>query len=167
MSLDNPFETADPWEVSTEDMLPIGNHLVTVVEANDGTAKSSGNPQAELKFENNDGYIRAWEAYHADFLGRIVSLYKSAGIAIPQNNEFDPNDNYRLTAACLARLVGHKLGIVVRDEDDNRNPGQKRRRVMGYVEPGRVGGAANGTTKGTAASEPVASGSSKTDDIPF
>lgn len=137
--MSNPFEETDPWEVSLDTILGVGNHAVKIVEAEDGTT-SNNNPQIVLRFENDQGSIRAWEAYHSEFLSKIVSLYQAAGVALPQEGEFDPSDSCRLTQDCIDRLRGRMVGIVVREEDDFKNPGQKRSRVKGYVPAAKVGG---------------------------
>jgi hypothetical protein len=74
----NPFDDADPWTVSTDNWLGVGNFIVRIVYAEDASAKSSGNPQIALKFENNDGAKLDWCAYSADFLARVVSLFDAA-----------------------------------------------------------------------------------------
>src|SRR5215831_15241911 len=123
MSVDNPFATADAWEVSTQQewnpekpWLPIGNHVCTIVEANDDTAKSSGNPKLVLLMDNVQGKTIGYESYHSNFLGKIVALFDAAGIPRPQEGEFDPEDNCRLSPGCRARLVGKSVGVVIRNE---------------------------------------------------
>ena len=164
MSLTNPFAQADAWDVSTDTMLPVGNHVVTIIEADDQTAKSSGNPQLHLKMQNENGSIQDWVAYHGDFLGKIVSVFDAAGIERPGDGEFDPDDNYRLTASCIRRVRDKKVGIVIREEEDNREPGKMRKRVQGYVTPDKITGDIPADTSGlaTATASSVAD-----DDIPF
>ena len=137
----NPFESAEPWTVSAENMLDVGPHVVTIETAEDDTAKSSGNPVVHLKFVNSEGSIQAWEAYHAEFLRKIVSLYNSVGLPLPANGEFNPMDRCRLTEQKIAQLRGKQVGIVVRDEPDNRltaAPGATQRKVAGYLPPHEV-----------------------------
>ena len=121
-------------------MLPIGSHVVTIVQADDSTAGTK-NPQVELRFENPSGSIRAWETYHDQFLAKVVALFDSAGIERPKAGEFDPQDRCRINRQVLDRLVGQQIGIVVDDEDDNRPDhfGEKRRRVQGYLKPEELG----------------------------
>lgn len=162
MSLTNPFAQADAWDVSTDTILPVGNHLVTVVEADDTTAKSSGNPQVHVKLQNDGGSIQDWIAYHSDFLGKVVSIFDAAGVDRPQDGEFDPADNMRLTASCIRRLLNKKVGIVVREENDQE--GKPRKRVQGYVTPDKISGGSTGNGFATATAAPA---STADDDIPF
>lgn len=162
MSLENPFGSADAWEVSTDSMLPVGNHVVRITEADDQTAKSSGNPQLHLKLENAGGSIQDWVPYSESFLGKVVSVFDACGIERPQDGEFDPNDHFRLTAKCIRRVLDKEVGIVVREEEDNREPGKMRRRVQGYVPTSRITG-----EQAPAASVASGGASSLEDEIPF
>jgi hypothetical protein len=121
-------------------MLPKGNHVVTIIQADDGTAVSSGNPQIVLKFENPNGAIRAWETYHPEFLRKVVALFDAAGLARPETGEFDPNDRCRLSQVYLSKLLNKQIGIIVREEADNRvdHVGEMRLRVQGYVQPRKI-----------------------------
>lgn len=130
----NPFESADPWEVSLDKPLfPVGNFLATITSVEDATAMS-GNPQVIVRVENDSYSIRDWVAYHENFLSKIVAVFEAAGVARPQAGEFDPADHCRLSASCIARLVDRQVAVVVYDEDDDRpdHMGEKRRRVRGY-----------------------------------
>src|SRR5215831_12370185 len=135
----NPFDDADPWTVSTDNWLGVGNFIVKIVYAEDATAKTSGNPQIALKFENEQGAKLDWCAYSGDFLARVVSLFDAAEVQRPQPGEFDPNDNYRLTQACIDRLVGKTIGIVNREEPDYKDPTVMRVRVQGYTTASAIG----------------------------
>jgi hypothetical protein len=138
----NPFEDATAWETSAGGpMLAVGDHVVTIVQADDSTAGTK-NPQIELRFEaaGGGGSIRAWETYHDEFLARVVALFDSAGVDRPKPGEFDPADRCRIKQQVLDRLVGQTVGIVVGEEDDNRpdHYGEKRRRVQGYLKPEEI-----------------------------
>lgn len=161
----NPFESTEAWETSLDNLLPVGNHAVKIVEAEGGTT-SNQNPQITLKFENDSGSIRAWEAYHSDFLSKIVALYQAAEVQLPQPGEFDPGDNCRLSDDCIDRLRNRWVGIVVREEDDRLNPGQKRSRVKGYVPVAKLGGTVKAPAQQFAASVSVSSDPGEPD-IPF
>ena len=140
MTGSNPFASAEAWEVSAGGpMLPVGDFVVTIVQADDATA-STQNPQVEFRFQNDSGSIRAWETYHANFLSKIVSVYDAAGIARPDDGEFDPTDNCRLTQKKLDELMGKQVGIVIREEEDNRpdHYGEKRARVQGYLPASEI-----------------------------
>ena len=71
-------------------------------------------------------------------LGKVTSLFEAAGIPVPQPGEFDPADHCRLTSSCIARLVGRKVGAVVRNEDSYSEPGKQILRIQGYVQPARI-----------------------------
>jgi hypothetical protein len=132
----NPFGAAEAWSVSTDDLLPIGNHRCKIESVEDATGKSSPfNPQAIVQLRGANGGIKDWIVYHDEFLSKIVSIYDAAQIERPQVGEFDPDNKFRLTQACLNRLVGKEVGVVVREEEDNRpdHAGEMRRRVKGYV----------------------------------
>jgi hypothetical protein len=169
VSVDNPFATSDTWDVSLDEYLGNGNHVVTITEAVDETAKSTGNPKLVLKLVNPNGSIQAFEGYHAGFLRKIVSIFDAAGIPRPQDGEFDPEDNCRLTPACRQRLVGKNVGIVVRPEagqPDEQGNVKEWPRVKGYVEPSQVNADIPTDTSGmqTAA---VGATPDPSDDIPF
>lgn len=135
--MSNPFEDADRWEVSTENILTKGNYLCEIAEAEGDT--SSGNyPQITLKLVAEQGYITDWLVYHEKLLGKVSSLYEAAGVQVPQEGEFNVADHCRLTEACIARVVGKKVGVVVRPEPDRQNPGQFRDRVKGYVPAAQI-----------------------------
>jgi hypothetical protein len=163
----NPFASAEAWETSTDTMMGIGPHVATIIEQADSTAKSSGNPVLELKFENGAGEtIRDWLPYNEGFLAKVVALYDSAGLERPDEGEFDPSDHCRLTAKKINQLGGKKIGIMVRDEDDDREVGKKRRRVAGYVTPSRITEEMAADTRGLSTSSSTKS-KNDDDDIPF
>lgn len=162
----NPFAEAEAWTVST--LLPVGNHVVEIREANDAST-NGGDPQVHTRLVNADGDIQDWVYYRGDMLGKVVALFDAAGIPRPGPGEFDPNDKCRLTDACRNRLLGKRVGIVVREEDKYGGaPGEKVRRVQGYLKADGVAGAA--PPPATTQSAPVSGGGQRTfgdDDIPF
>lgn len=161
------FDTADRWDVSLDTMLPVGNHVVKIIQADGGTTRSvNAYPQIELKFEAPTGTIRDWLVYHSQLLGKVASLYDAAGVTQPQEGEYDTEDNCRLTQKCIDRLWGKTIGIVVREEDDNRNPGQKRRRVQGYVTADRITSDVPADTSGLPTAGAQANSAAQ-DKIPF
>jgi hypothetical protein len=157
MSAVNPFDEAEPWEVSAGGpVLAPGDYVCEIVEADDETA-STKNPQIVLRFATATGSIKSWETYHAQFLGKIVSLYHAAGLEHPAAGEFDPADRCRITAKKINELVGRTVGIVVRQEEDNRpdHAGEMRSRVQGYLKPEEIDPAvATAAGAGTAADGP-------------
>ena len=154
------FEKAEPWEVSTATLLPIGNHICTITSAEAGES-SGGFPQLEVEVEGDKGTRKDWLVY-GDRGGygvqKIVALYRFSGTELSND---DQGEDGKLKPEAVARLVGKKVGVVVHEEDDRREPGKKRLRVKGYVDPSLIG---NVTAQEPAAA--VAGGISD-DDIPF
>lgn len=137
----NAFDQADAWNPeggSSDDWIPNGDHVVSVRVADDDTAKSSGNPKLAVELEDDQGRQRKdWIPYSEKFLNRIVSIFDAAGIDRPRDGEFDPQDHMRLTSQCRGRLIGKKVGIIVRDGDPNLD-GKIFPEVQGYVLPSRI-----------------------------
>lgn len=162
----SPFESAERWDVSTDTLLPVGNHVVTIIQAENGTTRTSGNPQIELKLENAQGSMRDWMVYNEKLLGKVSSLYEAAGVQLPQTGEFNPEDHCRLTQKCVDRLTSKKVGIVIREEPQRDDPTKMRRVIKGYVTPDRITSDMPADTRGLPqagqAASPVAD-----DDLPF
>lgn len=166
---ENPFESVERWEqrLTSESLLPAGDHVVTIVEAEGDTA-STGNPQIVMRLEAPAGYLRHYETYHDQHLSKVAALYDCADVQVPQVGEFDPGDRMRISDKAIARLVGRKVGVVVRMEPDQNDSSKEWPRVAGYVEPARVTGEPD--TRGLPSSGGgFSSGSSVTsdDEIPF
>lgn len=162
---DNPFASAEAWETSTGEYLGVGNHRVTIEEAEDASS-AQGKPQIALLFRNSGGIKKDWCNYNSGFLARVVALFDAAGVERPQVGEFDPQDNCRLSEACRKRLVGKEVGIVVRLEEDYKDATKQVPRVKGYVPASKIDG--SGDTRGLP--EPAAqasAASSRDDSIPF
>jgi hypothetical protein len=133
----SPFEQADAWEVQTERILPDGNHIVTIEEANNGRSRNQ-HPQIELKLANPEGSIRDWLVITESTVGKVVQLAQAAGVDVP--GEDDIQQGLQLKDEWVFRLSGKTVGVVVREEPDNRpdHYGESRPRVQGYVEPARI-----------------------------
>jgi hypothetical protein len=162
--MSNPFEQSEGWEVSLGQYLGVGNHLVTINAAADASAKSNGKPQLHLEMSNEMGEKQDWVNYSSENLRKIVGLCQATDLALPQDGEFDPNDDCRLTEKYIKRFVGRKVGIVVREEEYQ---GKKSARVQGYVHTSKLSGDdLPADTRGFAG---VASSSAKADepDVPF
>lgn len=132
---DNPFNDAQAWS----SYLGEGDHIVTIESAEDASSQQ-GKPQIALVFANAQGSKQDWCNYSSDFLAKVVALFDAAGIPRPQDGEFDPNDNFRLTSACIQRLVGKRLGIVIRPEPDFNDATVMRDRVQNYIPANRIDG---------------------------
>lgn len=158
------FQAAEAWKVS-DAMLPPGDHLVTIV--NPIVSESSGGyPQIELRVENAQGSLRDWIVILPSTIGKVVSVFDAAGVARPQEGEFDPETG-RLTDATVDRLHNRRVGVVVRQEPDNRDPTKLRTRIQGYVDVSQIGSDIPADTSGL----PVAPSSSRPpnedDRVPF
>jgi hypothetical protein len=164
----NPFESAEAFETYTDTYLGIGNHRVKIEVAEDASSKKEHKPQIALQFRNANGTKRDWCNYNEKFLGKVVALYDSAGVERPKEGEFDVGDHCRLSKACIERLVGREVGIVIRPEADQ--DGVERERVKGYVKPDQVDDAPAATSNGNGGSSGASASTAsdaELDDIPF
>jgi hypothetical protein len=131
----NPFQSADPWEVSLDQLLPAGNHVVVIEEAEMGTS-SGKHPQIEIKLRNSYGAIRDWMVITEASVGKVVALAQAVEVDLPTDNDIE--QGLALKQVYVDRFVGKKVGIVVRDEPDYKDPTKTRPRVQGYVEAKRI-----------------------------
>lgn len=148
------FENLDVWDVNTNTLLPVGNHVCTITSAAPGRSKNK-NPQIELEVAGEKGTRKDWLVYtNEQSAGKVVALFKAAGVALPSGDDQDSDGV--LTEACVKRLVDAKVGVIVREEDKFGDPTKKVPRIKGYVAPSVIG-------------EPVgaATGSVRDEDIPF
>lgn len=129
------MDQVEAW--SSGVMLPVGWHLVTVDEAEEGTS-SGQHPQLELAFTGNEGSIRDWLVDTEAARGKIKSMLEAAGIEIGGGDwELDPSS-----------LVGRKLEIYVGEEPDRDDPAKMRRRVKAYRPPQGGNGSSGGAVSG-------------------
>lgn len=165
------FTTTDPWEVSTDTILPAGNYVCKITEAEDDTS-SGGYPQINLRVEDEEGNgaIRDWLTITEASFGKVVALAQAAGVSPTETEQKHFQDKGgRAPKTWLNKLVGKSVGVVVRDEPDYKDATKMRQRVQGYVAPERVSGrtgpaASSDVTPANAAAAPVS-----TDDeaLPF
>jgi len=160
----NPFRQAEAWEPQLDQMMPEGNHVATIEEAQDGT--SSGNyPQIELRLVNDKGAIRDWLVITQVSIGKIVALATAAGVELPEDSDIADIASLRLKQSYIDKLVGKKVGVVIRSEPDYKDPTKTRLRVQGYVDPSRIADAPSDIPNGAAAFQQQAS--KPTSDLPF
>jgi len=126
---------AEAWKVQDQ-LLPIGDHVVTIINPMSGDS-SGGFPQVELRVENELGSLRDWLVITPNTIGKVVMVFDAAGVDRPQDGEFDPETG-KLTDACVDRLHNRKVGVIVREEPDNRDPTKMRRRIMGYTDVAQI-----------------------------
>src|SRR5262245_33282220 len=86
--MSNPFAGADPWEVSTERLLPDGNHVVQIVNAEMGQS-TNRHPQIELQFRNPNGEIRDWLVITEATVGKVVALCHATGVPLPTEEDIE------------------------------------------------------------------------------
>lgn len=162
--MSNPFADTDPWEVSLDTILPPGNHVVKITEAEGGTS-GKNNPTIELKMVNEHGSIQDWLSVTHGTVSKVVALAQAAGVPLPAEGDFDP-ETLRLAPEWIFRLKGRTVGIVIREEPawnketGREDPTKTRSRVQGYVTPQRV---AQAISNGGAFSHSAA----PAQDIPF
>lgn len=135
----NPFLTEEAWEVSTDTILTAGDHATKVQEAEKGIS-SGGYPQVIVKTGNDTGQIRDWLVITPRSIGKIVQLTDALGVPRPTDEDIADTETYELTDAYVAAWVGKPVGTIVRSEPDQKNPGQTRDRVAGYVPVSQIAG---------------------------
>lgn len=163
--MSNPFQTTDPWDVSLDSVLPPGNHVVKIVEAEGGTS-SGQHPEIRMKMQNAQGVIRDWLQITQGTISKVVGLAQAVGIDVPGDGDYDP-ETLRVSDEWIYRLVGRQVGVVLREEPaydketGRTDPTKTRTRVQGYVTPQRI---AESVANGQAFAPAGAAGGP---DIPF
>lgn len=166
----NPFENVEEaWEVSTGTMLPAGNHVCEVLSADASGESSSGYPQVALEVGNADGSIRDWLVITPKTLGKIIQVIQALGLEPPSDEQVDPS-THALAQGYVATWVGRRVGVVVRSEQDYKDPTKTRERVQGYVKPDAIKTSditpPSGAGSHTGGAQPKATAPAH-DDIPF
>src|ERR1051325_6389184 len=131
------FTTTDPGEVSTDTILPAGNYVCKITEAEDDTS-SGGHPQINLRVEDEEGNgaIRGWPTITEASFGKVVALAQAAGVSPTETEQKHFQDKGgRAPKTWLNKLVGKSIGVVVREEPDSQDPTNTRPRAQGYVAP--------------------------------
>lgn len=162
------FDAVEAWDVSTDTLLGVGNHVVQLADLEDGDS-SGGFPQVEIRNENAQGAIRDWLVISPASFGKVPMLCNAAGV-VPNDEEkaYISENAGRLPASLLARLQGKTVGIVVREEDDRMDPTKKRLRVAGYVPASEITGKqSEATPPGSTAQFAGSTAGSSDVDIPF
>ena len=161
----NPFQQADPWEVSLDSLLPAGNHIVRIEEATAGESRNKFF-QIELRLVNDDGAIRDWMVVTEASVGKVVALANAAKVNLPADTDIIDTAKMSLSDEYLFQFVGKTVGIVVRDEQDFKDPTQMRPRVQGYVDPTRIT-QSDATSAASAGSFKAPPNSKKDVEVPF
>lgn len=163
----NAFTSAEAWEPQLEQILGPGNHLVTIIEAEDDTS-SGGHPQINLLFRNPQGQIRDWRTVTDASVGAVVALAQSAHIDLPTDE--DIVEGLRLKQSYLDQLIGKSIGIVVREEPSWKDPTKMRSVVQGYVSAERLkdsDATPVGAADAFAHATPNANANANAKDLPF
>jgi hypothetical protein len=134
----NPFADAEDWDVATERWLKEGNYIVKVVSVADESSQN-GNPKLRIELEASEGIHTDYLPYSCEFTRKVATLYRRVGLTLGAG-DFDPADRCRLTTACQQRLVGKRVGVVIRNEPDLTDPEKMWPRVQGYIDPARITG---------------------------
>lgn len=151
------FENAQSWDVSTDTLLPVGNHVCTIESAESGDSKG-GYPQIELEVSGEKGTRKDWLVYKEENgVRKVATLFRAAQVAI--SNDDQDESTGKLKDEAVARLVGKKVGVIVREEESYKEPGKMVPRIKGYVDPAVI----------AATPEPagVTAGTVRDEDIPF
>ena len=154
-------QDSEVFHPPTQDTLPAGNYVVKITEVTN-TTSSGGYPMLKITVDNDQG--RQWDnvvispnQFSVDKLG---GLFESAGVSWPPDftkGEMD-SDTGRLDDAYAYQLEGRTVGVIVRDEEDNRpeHAGEFRARVKGYVKADVLTDNTTGPLGGTQSSSPPA-----------
>jgi hypothetical protein len=144
---------ADAYHPPTHDVLPAGNYIVKLAEI-ENTTSSGGYPMLRIKVENDQGV--QWDnlviSPHEFSVAKLLGLIDAAGLERPDatKGEIDATSG-KLDDGFVYRLEGKTVGVIVRDEEDNREEyaGQVRPRVKGYVSQSVLSDANTGPLGGT------------------
>lgn len=147
MRIEQDLTEVPAWEGGG--ILGPGVHHVEIEGAVEGRS-SGGHPQIEIDYATPDGTgrIREWLVITEKTWGKFKALIEATGLPMPgAGEEFNP------TVLC-----GRRLGIIVADERDQRDPTKMRSRVQGYKPASEVAGVSPTAT---------GNGSAQDDEIPF
>lgn len=173
------FTNVEAAEPNTGTMLPVGNHIVRIVEAEENES-TNGNPGVALLLENNLGDIRDWRylssksekaaAFTREMIMQLASAAGDRSVTLLRGVQGIPSQEWSFF---IASLKNNQVGIIVREEPNNRagepNQPATRRKVQAYVPPSELNGSdIPGDTSGFADTAVGAGAASKQDDsIPF
>ena len=137
------FDPNETWDVSTSQLLPKGNHVceIRAVEAGPNTS-TGGHPMVMVRVGNDAGEIRDWLVISSPAtFGKFTALVLAAGV--PEAEWPKPGEDFnaesgRVGQAYADKLVGRKVGVVVREDYDNSDPPKLRPEVAGYVLPAKI-----------------------------
>lgn len=152
-----------------------GTHVVTIDKVEGSETSSGGYPQIDVFVSNGDGRQkdRLYISPREFAIAKIVGLVDAAGIRRPGEGDVSPTDG-RLSPQYLNLLVGKRVSIVVRDEEDRNGEIDERTgqvkmwpRVQGYLPVAAVTQDAPADTVGLPEPGQQQFSSPADDDIPF
>lgn len=164
------FNPEEKWNVSTESLLPAGNYVCEILEIESGpTVKSSGKyPEVRVKLGNDQGVSRDWITISSpQTFGKFTALVLAVGFDEadwPQPDEDFSTEDGTVKQSYSNKLLGKKVGVVIRDETNNRT-GDIRPRVKGYVPASDI--KPSDVTPNGAGAEFTHARAPKDEDIPF
>ena len=166
---DNPFATEAAWE-PTDAILPAGEHLVEIREADGSGESSGGHPQLVVKAGNADGSITDWIVVILQTVGKVVALTDAAGLERPGDDDVQAEGTgYRISGTYVGKLIGKKIGVVIHEEPDYNDPTRTRTRVKGWVHPSKIQGTSDvpGSREPTQVAGHTFKSAIADDDVPF
>jgi hypothetical protein len=165
------FNPEEKWNVSTDSLLPVGNHVCEILEIEAGPDVRSRNnyPEVRLKVGNTQGTLRDWITISNEkTFGKFTALVLAVGFDQadwPQAGEDFSTEDGHVKQSYANKLLGRRVGVVAREEPDQQ--GSPRIRVKGYVPVGDI--KASDVTSPNEGASFAHAGSRKPadDDIPF
>lgn len=166
------FSQEEAWETSTSTILPPGNHICFIHEQEGPNAdpleseSSGGHPQIAMKLVKGEYDIRDWVVITRNSMGKALQLFEAAGLGNPGDMSI-PSPEW---SAFVAKLKGKKVGVIVRQQRDERpeaKPNAMVTRVQGYCTPAEIGQSESDAPADTAGMASSNSSSQQDDDIPF
>jgi hypothetical protein len=146
---------AEAFHPATVEALPKGNYICKITDL-ENTSSSGGYPMLKITLENESG--RQWDnlviSPNEFSVAKLLGLIDAAKLPRPDvaKGEIDPQTG-ALSEPYAHLLRGQEVGVIVRDEEDNREDhvGEWRPRVRGYVDPGVLTPATTGPMGGSQA----------------
>ena len=148
----------EAWHPRLQEFLPKGNYVIRITEI-ENVLSSGGYPMLKIRLESDAGYQfdNLVISPNEFSVSKLLGLIDSAKIPRPdpEKGEID-KESGKLSDAYVNKLIGREVGVIVRDEEDNREDhvGEYRPRVQGYVDPAILTAATTGPLGGSTASPP-------------
>jgi hypothetical protein len=155
----------ESFHPAQQTVLPKGNYVVKITEI-EQKQSSSGNWMIALKMENEEGiaYDNLVLAPNEFSMRKLAGFVESIGLSRPVAGTDIKADSGQLSGDYVAKFMAKTIGIIVRDEEDNRpdHVGEMRPRVQGYADPAEIK-----VTKAADAPAATTAKKANNDNIPF